>query len=132
MRCLAVTYFHMGKPHTIIGAEQFHCRVRDGIGWFPLAMAARRKLETGVGTHGAMTRCKGGAGLAHAQSARVLYGQASRAISTGQLHALPRVHTPPINVVVFNGPSGTLKVQGDLILGRASRLDAFSGYPFRT
>ena len=22
--CLAVTYFHMGKPHTIIGAVAFH------------------------------------------------------------------------------------------------------------
>jgi hypothetical protein len=41
-RCLAVTYFRMGKPHTIIGAERFHFRVRDGIGWFPLAMATRQ------------------------------------------------------------------------------------------
>ena len=32
----------MGKPQTIIGAERFHFRVRDGIGWFPLAMAARQ------------------------------------------------------------------------------------------
>ena len=39
---LAVTYFRMGKPHTIIGAEQFHFRVRNGIGWFPLAIAARQ------------------------------------------------------------------------------------------
>jgi hypothetical protein len=42
IRSLAVTYFHMGRPHTIIGAEQFHYRVRDGIGWFPLAIAARQ------------------------------------------------------------------------------------------
>ena len=47
---LAVTYFHMGKPHTIIGAEQFHFRVRDGIGWFPLAKAARQTgMEKGAG-----------------------------------------------------------------------------------
>jgi hypothetical protein len=32
----------MGKPHTTIGAEQFHFRVRNGIGWFTLAMAARQ------------------------------------------------------------------------------------------
>ena len=32
----------MGKPQTIIGAERFHFRVRDGIGWFPLAIAARQ------------------------------------------------------------------------------------------
>ncbi len=42
IKSLAVTYFHMGKPHTIIGAKQFHFRVRDGIGWFPLANAARQ------------------------------------------------------------------------------------------
>ena len=41
-RCLAVSYFRMGRPHTIIGAERFHFRVRDGIGWFPLAIAARQ------------------------------------------------------------------------------------------
>ena len=41
---LAASYFHMGKPHTIIGAEQFHFRVRDGIGWFLLAMTTRQTL----------------------------------------------------------------------------------------
>jgi len=33
----------------------------------------------------------------------VLYSQASRAISIGQLHASPHFHIQPINVVVFNG-----------------------------
>ena len=40
-----MTYFHMGRPHTIIGAGAFHCRVRDGIGWYHAAMAARRKRD---------------------------------------------------------------------------------------
>ena len=61
-----------------------------------------------------------------------LYGQVSRAISTGQLSALLRVHTRPINHVVFVGPLGESSSQGDLVLGGASRLDAFSGYPVRT
>jgi hypothetical protein len=30
--------------------------------------------------------------------------QADRAISTGKLNASPRLHTQPINVVVFHGP----------------------------
>ena len=34
------------------------------------------------------------------------YGQASRPISTGKLNALLHLHTRPINVVVYNGPSG--------------------------
>jgi hypothetical protein len=32
----------MAKDHTTIGAERFHFRVREGIGWFPLAIAARQ------------------------------------------------------------------------------------------
>jgi hypothetical protein len=61
-----------------------------------------------------------------------LYGQASRAISTGKLKSLLTLHTRPINHVVFVGPSGESSSQGDLVLGGASRLDAFSGYPVRT
>ena len=76
-----MTYFHIEKPYTIIGAKWFHFRVRDGIGWFPLAIAARQidivinnlknsdiKVSHAVTLH---------------QSDLVLYGQASRAISTG-------------------------------------------------
>ena len=52
--------------------------------------------------------------------------QADRAISTGKLNALPRLHTRPINVVVYHGS------QGDLVSRWVYRLDAFSGYPVRT
>jgi hypothetical protein len=57
-------------------------------------------------------------------------GQVIRAISTGKLHASLRFHTRPINLVVFQGPYFTRK--GELISEEASRLDAFSGYPFQT
>ena len=49
-----------------------------------------------------------------------------RAIRTGQLRALPPLHTRPINVMVYHGP------QGDLVSRWVSHLDAFSGYPVRT
>ena len=52
--------------------------------------------------------------------------QANRAISTGQLNALLRLHLRPIDEVVYLGP------QGYLVLRGASRLDAFSGYPVRS
>ena len=52
--------------------------------------------------------------------------QAYRAISTGQLNVSPRLHLRPIDEVVYLGP------QGYLVLRGASRLDAFSGYPFRS
>ena len=42
---LAVTYSGMPKRHTTIGAERLHFRVRNGIGWFPLAMAARQTVR---------------------------------------------------------------------------------------
>ena len=42
LKSLAVTYSCMVEDHTTIGAERFHFRVRKGIGWFPLAMAARQ------------------------------------------------------------------------------------------
>jgi hypothetical protein len=35
-----VTYSGMACSHTTIGAGRFHFRVRNGIGWFPLAIAA--------------------------------------------------------------------------------------------
>jgi hypothetical protein len=58
--------------------------------------------------------------------------QATRAISTARLHMLPCFHLPPINVLVSHGPSEGPKTLGVLILGWASHLDAFSGYPFPT
>src|SRR5690349_20196944 len=44
---------------------------------------------------------------------------------------LPAVHPPPIDPVVARGPYA-LKELGRLVLGRDSRLDAFSGSPDRT
>ena len=52
--------------------------------------------------------------------------QAYRTISTSQLSVLPRLHLWPIDEVVYLGS------QGYLVLRGASRLDAFSGYPFRS
>ena len=59
-------------------------------------------------------------------------GQASRPISTRQLQTLPSVHLVPINLVVYEGSLEGLATLGTLVLRPASRLDAFSGYPFRT
>src|SRR5437868_5858070 len=41
-KSLAVTYSCMPEGHTTIGAQHFHFRVRNGIGWFLLAIAARQ------------------------------------------------------------------------------------------
>ena len=52
-----------------------------------------------------------------------------RPISNSQLHALRHFHLCPIDLIVFKG-TYFLEGMGDLILGWASRLDAFSVYPF--
>ena len=53
------------------------------------------------------------------------------AVSTGQLSALLHLHTPPIDLVIFQEPS-QLIAAGGLISRRVSRLYAFSVYPGRT
>ena len=52
-----------------------------------------------------------------------------RPISTASLQALRPFHSQPINLIVFKGSYSLL--MRSLISGRASRLDAFSVYPFR-
>jgi hypothetical protein len=37
-----MSYFHM-RMHTIIGAKAFHGPVRDGKGWYHLAMVVRQR-----------------------------------------------------------------------------------------
>ena len=44
---LAIPYFRMAKCHTIIGAKRFHFRVRDGVGWFTLAMVTKQTGAAG-------------------------------------------------------------------------------------
>ena len=54
-----------------------------------------------------------------------------RPISAGQLHTLLCFHTQPIYLVFFKGSYFLIGMRY-FISGRASRLDAFSVYPFRT
>ena len=58
------------------------------------------------------------------------YRSNPRPISNSQLHTLRCFHLCPINLVVFKG--SYFFRMGVLILRGASRLDAFSVYPFRT
>ena len=107
-----------------IGAAAFHGRVRDGIGWFDGAMTTRSTKnrdsdQSGVGRCWCWIGVRLGRGC---WVCRRAFGvrpfrfdcwslvmavvQVCRAISTGQLHALPHVHIRPINVVVFHGSQG--------------------------
>ena len=106
-----------------IGEEAFHFRVRDGNEWEPpLSGHQEDQPETEDSPRP----------LVLFRERERQYGQASRLISTGRLNTLPCLHLQPIEQVVSLFPSGPSWGRGCLILRRASRLDAFSGYPFRT
>ncbi len=70
-------------------------------------------------------------GTAQWTRVQFIYEASPRTISTGQLHALLHLHFRPINPVIYWGPYQVNPVRA-LILERVSRLDAFSGYPYRT
>ena len=117
--------------HSTMGAGGFHGRVRDGIGCRPPAKATRSSSPSEVGLNKVLELLRADPGVRpgdkaeddfHAWCHLELY----RAIRTGQLRALPPLHTRPINVMVYHGP------RGDLVSRWVSRLDAFSGYPVRT
>jgi len=59
----------------------------------------------------------------------VLAGQAARSISTGRLHALRRVHRHAYLRCGLQRTFRSLQDSGEFILGKASRLDAFSVIP---
>ena len=75
---------------SIIGEEELNYRVRNGIGCTLFSMAAKKFVKNIIDREGRSFSRE----------------QASRAISTGQLHASRRFHPQPINEVVYLGPSG--------------------------
>ena len=99
-----------------IGAEAFDGRVRDGIGSYRLARATR-PAKDGV---------EAKLGFEWSRICATLLGnennQVERAISTGKLHALPRFHIRPIDVVVFHGSSGRNRFEAGFPLRCLQRL----------
>ena len=108
------------SPSTI-GAGGLNFRVRDGNGCDSAAMA------TG---NSAQFRAYGARSLEPSIASTGRIVPSPRPISTGRLNTLLCLHLRPINVVVYHGPYQVNPV-GNLILERASHLDAFSAYPFR-
>ena len=118
-----------GCPPSIVGAGAFHDRVRDGNGWVRPARATKA-----TGGRCPRSPCCSGCGresiLAAPRRARA-DGAEPSAISTAPLRPSRGLHARPIDQLVWLGPY-LVDLVGTLISGRASRLDAFSGYPCRT
>jgi hypothetical protein len=105
------------SPSTI-GAGRLNFRVRKGNGCISAAMATGKNVDSSAILQNLNSEHK------HKKK------PSPRPISTGQLNGSLHVHIRPINVIVSYGPYQVNPV-GDLILRRASHLDAFSAYPFR-
>ena len=117
-----------------IGAAALNGRVRDGIGCFARAVATKPAKPARGGQafawrlHGAHETVLSLSTLGSSTSApgTVLPSsgsdEACRAISTGQLNALPRLHLRPIDVVVFHGPQGRPGFEGGFPLRCLQRL----------
>ena len=97
-----------------IGATALNGRVRDGIGCFARAMTTkpRKKHDNQLSKSAFDPRSLASAGS----------NQAYRAISTGQLNALLRLHLRPIDVVVFHGSQGIPCFEGGFPLRCLQRL----------
>ena len=98
--------------HSTMGAGAFNGRVRDGIGFW----AHRSNHQTGAGqdVRQAMERQPLGCAGLFVFVSRTWIMRAiklDRAISTGKLNASPRLHTQPINVVVFHGSQGSTRFE---------------------
>ena len=81
------------------------------------ARAPRRVGYTRLSCPDTRVRLPPGTGLPSSGS-----DEAYRAISTGQLNALPRLHLRPIDVVVFHGPQGRPGFEGGFPLRCLQRL----------
>ena len=92
---LALPIFPVRLQTSIVGRIELNFRVRDGNGW---------TLDL-INTNYIQDRTlKTEQGEATFRQACITCRSSPRAISTGQLHALLRVHLLPINQVVFLGP----------------------------
>ena len=106
---------HASLPRSTIGATGLNFRVRDGIGCNSCAMITGENFRE----------------LMQIFNRSKKIDKAFRPISTSQLHMLPCFHFQPIKQVIFLRPWGTIR-SGRSLSEPASRLDAFSGYPFQT
>src|SRR5580693_4836267 len=117
-----------GPPRSTIGAERLNFRVRNGTGCFPLAITAETLL-----------RCHRPEGLNATASREPHSGREIKRVEAKPLGLLVpvsytrcRASTSGLSTQSSSWGPYLVNPERDLILRRASRLDAFSGYPFRT
>ena len=108
----------LSRLHTIVAVMMLNFRVRDGNGCVHHAIAADPRGSSKPDTSSLLMITLSN------------LGQVLGLLVPPPLSTSLRLHSRPINLVVFEGPY--LSPMGGLILEGASRLDAFSAYPVRT
>ncbi len=113
---MASCYF---RSDTIVAVRVLDFQVRNVTGYFHSAIKTLPRIsekQTPVQFHN------------YSLTSSSLLRSSPRPISTGQLHASMHFHLRPIHLFFFKW--SYFFRMGDLILGLASRLDAFRAYPF--
>ena len=125
-----------GPPRSTIGAEGLNFRVRNGTGCFPFAMAAETLWSYQSNLFG--QRVTGWFYRPHLGN-RIVDAKQDKKYEAKPLGLLVpvsstrcRASTSGLSTQSSSWGPYLVNPERDLILRRASRLDAFSGYPFRT
>src|SRR5690242_9994818 len=101
-----------------IGAGKFNGRVRDGFGFSLSANTTRPAKDDEAKPVDLFSASIPVFGMGIGNESN----QDNRAISTGKLNALPRLHTRPINVVVYHGSQGRTRFEVGFSLRCLQRL----------
>ena len=130
----AACYSPTGKPRSTLAAETLHYRVRNGNGCYLPAMATGKNPAPAEAGKESIVLSLAALPAAFAAPSRLSAGfskngQTARLISTGRLNGSPRFHLRPIEVVVYNLPSGGLR-PGRSCLGGGLALRCFQRLSF--
>ena len=122
--------FPGGFPPSIISTAELNYRVRNGNGCDLCVIVTEYFSEIALQSQNWIMLTMFNNSLSKESVDSLVFRSSPRSISIAQLHTLLHFHLRPINHVVYMGPYSFR--MGYLILRWASRLDAFSVYPFRT
>ena len=114
--------------HSTIGAESFHGRVRNGIGCSRSAKITRPAKDGVKSGRDAARRAQG----ARSAAAHQRWALTMRAIKPIERLVLVSYTHCCASIPSLSTWWSSTALKGELVSRWASRLDAFSGYPFRT
>src|SRR5215471_7297866 len=117
-------------PRSTIGAEGLNFRVRNGTGCFPFAMATETLWRCSPGPTAPREPHSGRETLPPSWAGRVEAKPLGLLVPVSCTRR--RASTSGLSTQSSSWGPYQVNPEGDLILRRASRLDAFSGYPFQT